>query len=125
MRDERTTNDEQLKIELLSQWKLEAEFRNNVFEKINALCFLNFFDLSEIGGDVTMRDGWTNDDEQLKIELLSQWKLEAEFRNSKFFDNSDNSDHFDNFYNFNFFLTILTIDDNFHNSENCFCHFDN
>ena len=31
----------------------------------------------EIRGDVTMRD-----DEQLKIELLSQWKLEAEFRNS-------------------------------------------
>ena len=27
MRDERT-NDEQVKIELLSQWKLEAEFRN-------------------------------------------------------------------------------------------------
>ena len=30
MRDERTTNDEQLKIELLSQWKLEAEFRNEL-----------------------------------------------------------------------------------------------
>ena len=30
-------------------------------------------------GDVTMRDGRTN--EQLKIELLSQWKLEAESRN--------------------------------------------
>ena len=27
-----------------------------------------------------MRDGQTND-EQPKIELLSQWKLEAEFRN--------------------------------------------
>ena len=28
-----------------------------------------------------MRDGRTNDDDkQLKIELLSQWKLEAEFR---------------------------------------------
>ena len=27
-----------------------------------------------------MRDGQTND-EQLKMELLSQWKLEAEFRN--------------------------------------------
>ena len=26
----------------------------------------------------------TNDDEQLKIELLSQWKLEAEFRNKWF-----------------------------------------
>ena len=31
----------------------------------------------EIREDVTMRD----DDEQLKIELLSRWKLEAEFRN--------------------------------------------
>ena len=29
-----------------------------------------------------MRDGQTND-EQLKIELLSQWKLEAEFRKIK------------------------------------------
>ena len=28
------TNDEQLKIELLSQWKLEAEFRNIVEKKI-------------------------------------------------------------------------------------------
>ena len=27
-------------------------------------------------------DKRTNDDEQLKIELLSQWKLEAESRNS-------------------------------------------
>ena len=27
MREERTTNNKQLKIELLSQWKLEAEFR--------------------------------------------------------------------------------------------------
>ena len=26
-------------------------------------------------------------DEQLKIELLSQWKLEAEFRNYKYTDN--------------------------------------
>ena len=31
-----------------------------------------------------MLDGQTND-EQLKIELLSQWKLEAEFRNCKLF----------------------------------------
>ena len=31
-----------------------------------------------------MRDGQTN--EQLKIELLSQWKLEAEFRNIKLLD---------------------------------------
>ena len=30
MRDERQTNDEQLKIELLSQWKLEAESLNFV-----------------------------------------------------------------------------------------------
>ena len=36
-------------------------------------------------GDVTMRDERTTNDEQLKIELLSQWKLEAEFRNSKCF----------------------------------------
>ena len=28
MRDERTNNEQQLKIELLSQWKLEAESRN-------------------------------------------------------------------------------------------------
>ena len=37
----------------------------------------------EIRGDVTMRDERTNhdDNKQLKIELLSQWKLEAEFRN--------------------------------------------
>ena len=33
MRDERTTNKQTLKIELLSQWKLEAEFRN--FPKLN------------------------------------------------------------------------------------------
>ena len=34
----------------------------------------------ELSGDVTMRDERTNDDDdkQLKIELLSQWKLEAE-----------------------------------------------
>ena len=31
-----------------------------------------------------MRDGQTN--EQLKIELLSQWKLEAEFRKIPFSD---------------------------------------
>ena len=28
-----------------------------------------------------MRDGRTNNDKQVKIELLSQWMLEAEFRN--------------------------------------------
>ena len=28
-------------------------------------------------------------DKQLKIELLSQWKLEAEFRNIVHFDNED------------------------------------
>ena len=28
MRDDKRTNDEQLKIELLSQWTLEAESRN-------------------------------------------------------------------------------------------------
>ena len=35
---------------------------------------------------------------------------------------------FDNFDNFNIFLQFwlfFTIDDNFHNSDNCFCHFDN
>ena len=32
----------------------------------------------EMRGDVTMRD---DDKRQLKIELLSQWKLEAESRN--------------------------------------------
>ena len=31
----------------------------NQNSKINALCFLKFFDLSEIRGDVTMRDGRT------------------------------------------------------------------
>ena len=30
MRDKQRTNNEQLKIELLSQWKLEAEFRKNL-----------------------------------------------------------------------------------------------
>ena len=34
----------------------------------------------EISGDVT--DAGRTDDEQGKIELLSQWKLEAEFRNT-------------------------------------------
>ena len=58
-------------------WVWGATLNQN--SKINALCFLKFFDLSEIRGDVTMRDGRTN--KQLKIELLSQWKLEAEFRN--------------------------------------------
>ena len=33
MRDKRTTNKQTLKIELLSQWKLEAEFRK-------MLCYL-------------------------------------------------------------------------------------
>ena len=53
----------------------EPKFKNK------CTLFFDFFYLSEIRGDVTMRDGRTNDDdEQLKIELLSQWKLEAEFR---------------------------------------------
>ena len=34
----------------------------------------------EISGDVTDA-GRTNNEQTLKIELLSQWKLEAEFRN--------------------------------------------
>ena len=33
----------------------------------------------------------TNDNEQLKIELLSQWKLEAESRNSCYSGNFDES----------------------------------
>ena len=37
-------------------------------------------------------DGQTND-EQLKIELLSQWKLEAEFRNT---ENSENNENIEN-----------------------------
>ena len=61
-------------------WVWGATLNQN--SKINALCFLKFFDLSEIRGDVTMRVGQTTN-EQLKIELHSQWKLEAEFRNSK------------------------------------------
>ena len=36
----------------------------------------------EMRGGVTDAGRQTNDDEQLKIELLSQWKLEAEFRNN-------------------------------------------
>ena len=32
-------------------------------------------------GDVIMRDGRQTTNEQLKIELLSQWKLEAESHN--------------------------------------------
>ena len=31
----------------------------------------------------------------------------------------------DNFWKTQQFLTILTIDNNFHNSDNCFCYFDN
>ena len=30
MRDKQRTNEQTLKIELLSQWKLEAEFRNTI-----------------------------------------------------------------------------------------------
>ena len=36
----------------------------------------------EIRGDVTMRDGRQTTNKQVKIELLSQWKLEAEFRDT-------------------------------------------
>ena len=57
----------------------------------------------------------------------------------KFFDDFDNFqqcwwfstifnnlDHFWQFLQFDKkFFTIFTIDDNFHNSDNCFCHFDN
>ena len=38
-------------------WVWGATLNQN--SKINALCFLKFFDLSEIRGDVTMRDGRT------------------------------------------------------------------
>ena len=40
MRDGQTTNDEQLKIELLSQWKLEAESRNII--QISYLIYILF-----------------------------------------------------------------------------------
>ena len=43
------------------------------FQKIYGLYGLKHH-IVEIRGDVTMRD------KQVKIELLSQWKLEAEFR---------------------------------------------
>ena len=33
MRDKQQTNEQTLKIELLSQWKLEAEFRNLQYDK--------------------------------------------------------------------------------------------
>ena len=36
----------------------------------------------EMRGDVTDAGQPNDDDKQLKIELLSQWKLEAESRNS-------------------------------------------
>ena len=52
--------------------------------------FLKCFDLSEIRGDVTMRDGrTTTTNNKLKIELLSQWKLEAEFRNFEDYDEEE------------------------------------
>ena len=41
----------------------------------------------EINGDVTdagRTDGRTTNDEQGKIELLSKWMLDAEFRNSNY-----------------------------------------
>ena len=40
----------------------------------------------------------------------------------------NNSDHFYNLNNFNLvfqFWQLTTIDDHFHNSDNCFCHFNN
>ena len=39
----------------------------------------------EMRGDVTMRDGRTMTNEQVKIELHNRWKLEAEFRNFIFY----------------------------------------
>ena len=49
-------------------------------QKIYGLCGLKHH-IVEIRDHVTRRDGRT--DEQGKIGLLSQWKLEAEFRNKK------------------------------------------
>ena len=40
MRDKQRTNKQTLKIELLSQWKLEAEFRNSDTWNWNLLCNL-------------------------------------------------------------------------------------
>ena len=68
---------------------------------VGVISFQKIFDLHglkhhivEIRGDVTMQDvQTTNDDEQVKIELLSRWKLEAEFRNCTFgqFELTNNS----------------------------------
>ena len=37
------TDNEQLKIELLSQWKLEAEFRNNETHQLFQICKMEAF----------------------------------------------------------------------------------
>ena len=52
------------------------------FQKMYGLYGLKHH-IVEIRGDVTMRDGRRRTNEQVKIELLSQWKLEAESHNFK------------------------------------------
>ena len=52
-------------------------------QKIYGLCGLKHH-IVDITDHVTRRDGRRN--KQGKIELLSQWKLEAEFRKKIFFD---------------------------------------
>ena len=54
-------------------WVRGATLNQN--SKINALCFLKFFDLSEIRGDVTMRDGRT--DERQTTEDRATQPMEA------------------------------------------------
>ena len=70
MRDNKQTS----KIELLSQWKLEAEFRNIWF----------VWSKTSYCGDKwrCYRCGTNNKQQTLKIELLSQWMIKAEFRNT-------------------------------------------
>ena len=51
-------------------WVWGATLNQN--SKINALCFLNFFDLSEIRGDVTMRDGRTDERRQTTEDRATQ-----------------------------------------------------
>ena len=49
-------------------------------QKIYGLCGLKHH-IVDIRDHVTRRDNERTNNEQGKIELLSQWKLEAEFRN--------------------------------------------
>ena len=52
-------------------------------QKIYGLCGLKHH-IVDIRDHVTRRDGRTTNNEQGKIGLLSQWKLEAEFRKNCF-----------------------------------------